>query len=177
MYMIGLGAALYAGTDDIAVILVSAGLGVVALLIVILSTVTTTFLDAWSGGVSLANLSVRINEKWAALLICAVGTLLAVFLNIGQYESFLYFIGSVFAPLFAVLITDYFLLRVTCVREGELFNWRNLAVWAAGFAFYRLLMRLDCPLGTSLPTMLFTGVLCAAAHIAVHALGRRAEHF
>ena len=174
MYLIGLGAALFAGTDDIAAILAAAGLGGVALLIVILSTVTTTFLDAWSGGVSIVNLNPRFSEKWAALLVAVVGTGLAVFFNMGQYENFLYFIGSVFAPLFAVLITDYFLLRVTEVDEGRRLNLKNLLLWALGFGFYRLLLRLDCPLGTTLPTMAFVSALCLAVHWVAVALPRRA---
>ena len=164
MYVIGLGAALYTGTDDIASILVSAGLGAVALLIVILSTVTTTFLDAWSGGVSIVNLNHRFSEKWSALVVCVAGTLMAMFININQYENFLYFIGSVFAPLFAVLIVDYFVLHITDIQEGNLLNVRNIVLWALGFLFYRLLMRYNCPLGTSLPTMLFVAVLCILAH-------------
>ena len=43
MYLIGMGAAIFTGEGDIALIMVKAGLGVAALLILILSTVTTTF--------------------------------------------------------------------------------------------------------------------------------------
>ena len=52
MYMIGMGAAIYTGEYDISVIMVKAGLGVAGLLIVVFSTVTTTFLDAFSAGIS-----------------------------------------------------------------------------------------------------------------------------
>ena len=52
MYLIGMGAALFTGESDIAQILVKAGLGVVGLLIIVFSTVTTTFLDAYSAGIS-----------------------------------------------------------------------------------------------------------------------------
>ena len=47
MYIIGLGAALYTEESDIGVIMVKAGLGAAALVIIIFSTVTTTFLDAY----------------------------------------------------------------------------------------------------------------------------------
>ena len=56
MYIIGMGAALYTGESDIAVIMVKAGLGLAALVILVLSTVTTTFLDAWSAGISAESL-------------------------------------------------------------------------------------------------------------------------
>ena len=52
MYAIGMGAAIFAGEYDIAQIILKSGLGVAGLLIVVLSTVTTTFMDAFSAGVS-----------------------------------------------------------------------------------------------------------------------------
>ena len=45
MYLIGMGAAIFTGETDIAAIMVKAGLGIAGLLIIIFSTVTTTFLD------------------------------------------------------------------------------------------------------------------------------------
>ena len=52
MYLIGLGAALFTGEYDIAQIMLKAGLGIAGLLIIVFSTVTTTFLDAYSAGIS-----------------------------------------------------------------------------------------------------------------------------
>ena len=106
-------------------------------------------------------------------MICIVGAVLAVVMDINQYENFLYFIGSVFAPLFAVLMTDYFLLHITQVRQDQRLNGRNLAVWAVGFVLYRLLMRIDCPLGTSLPTMIAVALLCLAVHGIVHVFSQQ----
>lgn len=163
MYVIGLGAAVYTGSDDIAAILVTAGLGLIALLIVIFSTVTTTFLDAWSGGVSLVNLNHKINEKVAALAVCIVGTGMAVLIPMSQYENFLYLIGSVFAPLFAVLITDYFLLGIKNADDSKVLNVKNMVIWALGFVFYRVMLNVDTPVGVTLPTMLFVSLLCLFA--------------
>ena len=63
MYVIGMGAAIYTGEYDIAVIMVKAGLGIAALVILVFSTVTTTFLDAWSAGISAESLSKKLNGK------------------------------------------------------------------------------------------------------------------
>ena len=52
MYLVGMGAALFTGESDIAQIMVKAGLGIAGLLIIVFSTVTTTFLDAYSAGIS-----------------------------------------------------------------------------------------------------------------------------
>lgn len=160
MFVIGLGAAIYAGTSDITSILMSAGLGLIALVIVILSTVTTTFLDVYSAGVSTANLSKKVNEKFAAVIACIIGTLLAMFVPISQYENFLYFIGSVFAPLFAILFVDYFLLYKTDIDNSYSHNVRNMILWAIGFIVYRLLMPYNFIIGITLPVMLIIGVIC-----------------
>lgn len=50
MFVIGLGLSLFAGTDDLAAVLASSGLGLAGILVVVFSTVTTTFLDAGIGG-------------------------------------------------------------------------------------------------------------------------------
>lgn len=158
MFAIGLGASLYAGTADIARILLAAGLGLAALLIVLFSTVTTTFLDVYSAGVSAANLSERLNEKTVAVLVCALGTILAASVSMEQYENFLFFIGSVFAPLFSILFVDYWLLGRREVDTSRPLDLRSALLWAAGFVFYRLLLPYDTPVGITLPVMLLVGV-------------------
>ncbi len=57
MYLIGMGAAIFTSETDISLILLKSGLGWAALVIVILSTVTTTFLDAFSAGISFETIS------------------------------------------------------------------------------------------------------------------------
>ena len=158
MFAIGLGASLYAGTADIARILLAAGLGLAALLIVLFSTVTTTFLDVYSAGVSAANLSERLNEKTVAVLVCALGTILAASVSMEQYENFLFFIGSVFAPLFSILFVDYWLFGRREIDPGRLLDLKNALLWAAGFVLYRLLLPYDTPVGITLPVMLLVGV-------------------
>lgn len=159
MFTIGLRAAIYSGTSDISIILISTGLGIAALIIVIFSTVTTTFLDAYSAGVSAVNLHHGINEKIAALIACVIGTILAVLVPISQYENFLYWIGSVFAPLFAVLITDYFLLGKKNSAPRCLLNLKNTGIWISGVVVYRLLLPYNSPLGITLPVMVMMSIL------------------
>ena len=111
MYVIGMGAAIYTGESDIAVIMVKAGLGAAALVILILSTVTTTFLDAWSAGISAQSLSEKLSGKWVAVAVTAAGIAGAILFPMDDITGFLYFIGSVFAPMIAIQIADSFLLR------------------------------------------------------------------
>ena len=160
MYVIGMGAAIFTAESDIAQIMVKAGLGIAGLLIVVFSTVTTTFLDAYSAGVSSESLSRNISGKLIAVAVTVIGTFGAIFLPLYDITDFLYFIGSVFAPMIAIQIADFFILKHN--TEESTFNIRNLAVWLAGFIIYRLLMRVDIVVGNTLPDMLITIAICVA---------------
>ena len=39
-------------------------------------------------------------------------------------------------------------------------NVQNLVIWVIGFAAYRVLMRVDTPVGNTLPDMVLTILLC-----------------
>jgi len=160
MYIIGMGAAIFTGESDIAQIMVKAGLGIAGLLIIVFSTVTTTFLDAYSAGISSESLSVKINGKWVAVAVTIIGTVGAIFLPLADITDFLYFIGSVFAPMIAIQIADFFILKQNTGTSA--FNIRNLMIWFVGFVVYRLLMRVDIIVGNTLPDMLITIALCVA---------------
>ncbi|WP_410497629.1 putative hydroxymethylpyrimidine transporter CytX [Chitinibacter sp. S2-10] len=167
MFIIGLGAALFAGSGDVAVIMASAGLGVAAILIVVFSTVTTTFLDAASAGISAASISPKLNERHAGITAVALGTALAIFAPVNNFMDFLFLIGSVFAPMIAILCVDFFLLKQDASQQS--FNWRNLVLWLGGFALYRYSMSWDFVLGNTVPVML----IVAAATLAVGLLMRK----
>jgi len=158
MYAIGMGAAIFTGESDIAAVMVKAGLGIAALVILILSTVTTTFLDAWSAGISAESISPRLTGKWMAVGAALLGTAGAVLFPMDDVTGFLYLIGSVFAPMIAIQIADFFLLRRDRFQAD--FDGRNLVIWLVGFAAYRGLMRLDLPLGCTLADMALVVTLC-----------------
>ena len=158
MYVIGMGAAIYTGEYDIAQIMVKAGLGIAALVILVLSTVTTTFLDAWSAGISAESLSSKLNGKWTAVVVTVAGIAGAILFPMDDITDFLYLIGSVFAPMIAVQIADHFLLHRD--RFNEAFDGRNLVIWLVGFVLYRVLMTVDIVVGNTLPDMVITMILC-----------------
>lgn len=158
-YVIGMGAALITGEYDIAQIMLKTGFGIVGLVIIIFSTVTTTFLDAYSAGVSSVSISEKINEKWAAIIVTVIGTVAAIVYPMDNITNFLYLIGSVFAPMIAVQIADYFILKKANAKDMA-FQWRNLGVWLIGFVLYRVLMHIDTPVGNTLPDMVVTVILC-----------------
>ena len=158
MYTIGLGAAIIAGNAEPSAMMLAANLGLSALGIVILSTVTTTFLDAYSAGVSFSNVFPAFDEKYAALLLTMIGTFLALWVDIVQYENFLIAIGSVFAPLFAILLTEYFIIQNRQVQPDLLVNWSAVVVWALGVVLYYQFIQMEFLFGATIPVMAVTGL-------------------
>ncbi len=157
MYMIGMGAALVAGQSEIDVVMLKTGLGIAALVIVVLSTVTTTYLDAYSAGVSSQSVHSKINIKVAAIIVAVLGTVGAILFNMDNITDFLYLIGSVFAPMTAILLADFFVLKNDF--SSKTIDGKRVALWILGFIIYRLFMRCDFAFGCTLPAMAATFVL------------------
>ena len=162
MYLIGMGAAIFTGESDIAQIMVKAGLGIAGLLIVVFSTVTTTFLDAYSAGISSESIVSSVKGKYVAVVVTVIGTIAAIVYPMDDITDFLYLIGSVFAPMIAVQIADFFILKRE--KTTTAFNWCNLIIWLIGFILYRILMHVDLVCGNTLPDMVLTIVICLLAH-------------
>ena len=158
MYVIGMGAAIITGEYDIAQIMLKAGLGIAGLLIIVFSTVTTTFLDAYSAGISSETVVNKWNGKHVAIVVTVLGTIAAIVYPMDNITDFLYLIGSVFAPMIAIQIADFFLLKLD--KSNQAVHVPNMIIWVIGFIAYRILMNIDMPVGNTLPDMVITIILC-----------------
>ena len=167
MYGIGMAMAIYTGEYDIAQIMLRTGMGVAGLVIVVFSTVTTTFLDANSAGVSSeaigAPFGLAVPGKIVAIVAAVLGTVGAIVFPMDDITDFLYLIGSVFAPMIAVMIAGHFVLKTDCSNAS--FNWVNLVIWLIGFVLYRIFMGIDTPLGYTLPCMVIVALLTIIAGV------------
>jgi nucleobase:cation symporter-1, NCS1 family len=105
--------------------------GWVALLILLADETHNAWADLYSSAVSLQNIFPRLKQRWLILGLGAVCYLVAVMLDITQYQNFLYLIGSFFIPLFGMLAADYFLLRRRHYQTDELYRARG-AYWFRG---------------------------------------------
>jgi putative hydroxymethylpyrimidine transporter CytX len=161
MYTIGLGAAIFTGKSDIAVIMYKAGFGILGVLIILFSTVTTTYLDVYSAGVSLKTIYAGLPEKSMAVAVGLIGTAIAIFTPVEQYQNFLYLIGSVFAPMISVLITDYFILKKDSMKKSV--DVTNFIIWLIGFIIYRVLLNMNLAIGSTIPVMIITVIICVIA--------------
>jgi NCS1 family nucleobase:cation symporter-1 len=137
------------------------GFGVPSLIIVLLSTITTTFMDIYSTAVSFQNFTPRFSTDKLVVAAGLISTAIAVFFPVHEYESFLLLIGSVFVPLGAVLLADSLLsgrLIPTRAAYNVSIRWTAVVVWVLGVALFHVLAKWTS-IGASIPTFLATGAL------------------
>ena len=187
MYLIGLAASLAAQSPDpsgvVMSLMLKSGWAIPALVIVLFSTFTTTFLDIYSTALSGLNIVPKLGERKGVLIGGLLGTSLAlVFPTLLSYEHFLLFIGAMFCPLFGIVLADYFFLRNGRLDTEQLYSqagpywfWKGVNPlaffsWAIGFAIYLgfspmlmekvLAIKTAFPwaVGSSLPSMILAGL-------------------
>ncbi len=152
MYIIGLTGAMATGESTLSAIFSYSGIGSLAIIIIILSTVTTTFLDAYSAGISFEAIKQNADGKKISIIVSVVGIILAMIYPMDDITNFLYLIGSVFAPMIAVQIGDFFLKNEKSKVDEKV----NIISWVFGFIIYRILLKLDVAIGASILSVLLT---------------------
>ena len=188
MYLMGLAASLVTQSPDpsgvVMNLMLQFGWAIPALIIVLFSTFTTTFLDIYSTAISGLNIVPKLGEGKGVVIGGVLGTATAlVFPTLLDYEHFLLFIGAMFCPLFGIVLVDYFLLSRGSLnveglykRDGQYWfregvNLVAILSWAIGFAIYLgfspMLMEkvlgikaaFPWPIGSSLPSMVLAGFI------------------
>jgi NCS1 family nucleobase:cation symporter-1 len=146
--------------DANALLLALAGAGMgIPLLLILLDESENAFADIHSAAVS-SGILVKAKVEHIALAIGVICTLIACFAPLAQYQNFLLLIGSVFAPLFGVVLVDHFILRRRgAVAVTSSFRWMTLLAWLGGISTYHLLANLYPDIGATLPAVIVAGVL------------------
>ena len=110
--------------------------------VLVLRELDQSFTNVYSTAVSVQNVRPLADRRVLAVVIGALATLGALVLGIGDYQSFLLLLGSVFVPLFAVFVVDYFVLggrRSWNTAPDAPTRWPLLLPWALGFVVYQLI--------------------------------------
>lgn len=152
MYIIGLTGAMATGESTLSAIFSYSGIGVLAIIIIILSTVTTTFLDAYSAGISFEAIKQNADGKKVSIIVSVAGIILAMLYPMDDITNFLYLIGSVFAPMIAVQIADFFIKNEKSKVDEKV----NIISWVVGFVIYRILLKVDVAIGASILSVILT---------------------
>jgi len=149
VWLLALGAVLVLsrGIDDAAALpaaVVAGGFAAILALFALLVTETDeAFANAYSAAVSLQNAVPQAPQAALIVVVTAIATAGALIVDFTSYQSFLLLLGSVFVPLFAVLLADWLAAGAHYTPEDvfESPAWRPglIAAWVAGFALYQWL--------------------------------------
>ena len=71
------------------------------------------------------------NGKHVAIVVTVLGTIAAIVYPMDNITDFLYLIGSVFAPMIAIQIADFFLLKLD--KSNQAVHVPNMIIWVIGF--------------------------------------------
>ncbi len=156
------------------------GLGLPAVFIIVLSTVTTNMISIYSSTLSALNLTKKpVPFKKASYLVGGITILFALFpIAFASFLDFFYtfldFLAMVFPAMVAVIVVDYYLLRKGNYLQPEIgnrrgpywytngFNWYAIACWIFGIASY-VLFKNTAPvlnaIGAVIPTFIVTGLV------------------
>ncbi|MGZ4426268.1 MAG: purine-cytosine permease family protein [Gaiellaceae bacterium] len=126
-----------------AAVAAAGGVAFLALLAITIDESEKAFADIYSTAVSIQNLVPRMSQKLLITIVTATATGLALVLNLGNYQNFLYLLGSFFVPLFGVLVADW-LAAGAHYSEASIFNapalrLPQLGAWLVGFCVYQWL--------------------------------------
>lgn len=139
MYLIGV-EIVGVGTTDVSQAILMSGLGVIGVIILVLSTVTTNFLATNSAGESSKAIFNKLDPKITGVVVSILSAIIAISGIMDHYIDFLYLITSVFGPMAAVLLVSFYLGK----HENDKKTWVwNLFAWFVGFIVYQVTVNLD----------------------------------
>jgi nucleobase:cation symporter-1, NCS1 family len=176
-YALGAVYGLAAGGGDalLTTALAQAG-GGLALLLVLIDEIDNAFADVHSAAVSTGTFWTRASVPMLSAAFGALCTLIALVVPMAKYQNFLLLIGSVFAPLFGVVLVDHFIVRKRRIdvrsladpqgRYGFSGGWHISAfvAWAIGIAAYQAISQWLPNLGATLPALVI-GAVCYLAFV------------
>ncbi len=173
-YITGLACALAFGMYDPTLYVTQVGglaFGIIALFVIWFGTITTTFLDIYSANMSLINIFPKLKE-WQGSVITGIAGIIIAFLPwLDAFVQFLYIIGAVFVPLFAIVVADYFLLMKRRYSIQDLYlpsgrYWFKrgvslvaLEAWIIGVAIYYGVQQVSPDLGATLPSFIAPSIV------------------
>jgi NCS1 family nucleobase:cation symporter-1 len=136
--------------------------GGLALLLILIDETDNVFADIFSAATSLGSL-LHFRIRHLVIGFGVLCTLIALFVPMAEFMNFLYMIGSVFTPLYGVLLIDHFVIRKRRIVAKDIIRIAGVygftygvhisafAAWAAGVATYYYFLSLLPAVGATLP--------------------------
>lgn len=135
------------------------GLGALALLVIVLTSMTANAVNLLAAGSALSNIFPRIRLRpalWAVTIIATLVTLIPLVMGsfLDAFTAFLDYIGMVLGPMISVMLVDFYWRHHQHYDVNELasskgqywyhhgINWIALLCWVLGVVIYLLLKQL-----------------------------------
>ncbi|MGQ0572382.1 MAG: putative hydroxymethylpyrimidine transporter CytX [Armatimonadota bacterium] len=142
--------------QDLIPAIMSVAGGWVALLLLLTDETDNAFANIYSTTVSIQNIFPKARQRWLAVGVGAICFVVAVLVDVVQYEIFLFLIGAFFVPLFGVQAADYFVVSrkrydakglVADPPRGAVpgVRWAAVLVWLVGFLLYQWIVPTAVP--------------------------------
>jgi putative hydroxymethylpyrimidine transporter CytX len=114
--------------------------GALALLVLAVDEVDEAFANIYSTTMSVHNVAPGLDRRRVSIAVGTIATVLALVIDLRGYQAFLFLVGSVFVPLVAVLITDWFVISRGQWDLSDTSPARPamLVAWLCGFVAYQL---------------------------------------
>lgn len=129
------------------------------LLIILVDETDNAFADVYSAAVSTQSIIRNINQRYLIIAFMCLSTILAIVIPIIEYETFLLLIGSVFVPLFGVVLADYYIVKRRVYSENMMYGkeakkvgYPAIVAWIFGILLYYLLSSISPIYVSSWPT-------------------------
>jgi putative hydroxymethylpyrimidine transporter CytX len=181
-YTLGVLLILVLPTSDLIGSIMTVAFGTAGLALLLGDETDNAFADVYSGAISIKNVLPGLSTR---LLVASIGGLclaIALTVDLGSFQSFLYLVGSLFTPLFGVLFADYFVLNRRRYTPDDLYpndgrgrslggvNPVALVAWGCGIATYLAETTYVGWLGGTLPSLAVSLVVYLAASFAIGAM-------
>lgn len=174
--------------SDPSTIAIKLGLGMIALLVIVITSTTANAVNLMAAGSALTNMWHRMRLGVALWIVTFAATLVSFiplwFANfLTDFITFLDFIGMFLGPEIAVFLVDYFLIRHGKYQLEEFvkvdgvywyqggINWRAIAAWVIGLVSYWVIGRIP----VIKETIGATFVAMAIAGLVYYVMARKAQ--
>jgi nucleobase:cation symporter-1, NCS1 family len=129
--------------EEIPAAVLAGSAGILALLALTVDESDEAFADIYSTAVSIQNVLPRVSQRLLIVIVGTTATIGAIVIDLRNYQGFLLLLGSVFVPLFGVLLADWLTAGAHYSRD-EIFSAPTvrpelIAAWAIGFGLYQWL--------------------------------------
>ncbi len=178
-YTLGVLLILVLPTSDLIGSIMTVAFGTAGLALLLGDETDNAFADVYSAAISIKNVLPALSTRVLVASIGGVCLAIALTVDLGSFQNFLYLVGSLFTPLFGVLFADYFLLRRRRYEPDDLYpadrmgrfrggvNPVALAAWGCGIAAYLGETTFVGWLGGTLPSLGVSLLVYLAASVTV----------